>query len=154
MDTKIVEILLEHHDLVNKWGGTDKMTPLCWSAYHGDIEIVELLLKHGANPVWHNTPGCQFAIDLCGTRAMLRSIEGLEDDIDVEEVTKEDNGLHHKFSMKKEPKTSFGNPKECCRILLKWGVANLGKEHENEMFKSKKHPELNKSFIENKVSYD
>ena len=48
-DTEIVDLLLEHGDLVNKWGGTDKMTPLCWSSYHGDIEIVERLLKEKAN---------------------------------------------------------------------------------------------------------
>ena len=149
-DTEIVDLLLKHGDLVNKWGGTDKMTPLCWSSYHGDIEIVERLLKEKANPVWHNTPGCQFAIDLCGTRAMLRAIEGLTDDLDAEEAAKLSNELHrrNKSSMKKKPKTNFGNPKECCRILLKWGIAHLGKEKQNEMFiPSNKHPELNEQFI-------
>ena len=46
-DTKIVDILLENGDLINKWCGTDKMTPLCWAAYHGDIEIVQRLLAKG-----------------------------------------------------------------------------------------------------------
>ena len=122
-DTKIVDILLENGDLVNKWCGTDKMTPLCWAAYHGDIEIVQRLLAKDANAVWQNKPACQFAIDLCGTRAMLRSAEGLKDDIEVETT--------------KNARTNFGNPKECCRILLKYGVDNLGKEDENEMFRKR-----------------
>ena len=87
-DTKIVDILLENGDKINKWCGTDKMTPLCWAAYHGDIEIVQRLLAKGANAVWQNKPGCQFAIDLCGTRAMLRTTEGLKDDIEAETTKK------------------------------------------------------------------
>ena len=65
-DTKIVDILLENGDLVNKWCGTDKMTPLCWAAYHGDIEIAAVARK-GCKCSMQNKPACQFAIDLCGT---------------------------------------------------------------------------------------
>ena len=49
----------------------------------------------------------------------------------------------------KNARTNFGNPKECCRILLKYGVDHLGKEDENEMFKSGLYAaELNESLID------
>ena len=65
---------------------------------------------------------------------MLRSAEGLKDDIEVETT--------------KDARTNFGNPKECCKILLKHGVDNLGKEDENEMFESGLYAELNPSLID------
>ena len=43
-----VKILIQQGSDVNFVSRNEKMTPLHWAAYHNDVEVVKLLLEHGA----------------------------------------------------------------------------------------------------------
>ena len=72
-DAAIATKLIEAGDPVNAAKTTDHMSPLSWAAYHGDLEMLKVLLDPctgpRANSTWESLPNSTFPIDLAGLRA-------------------------------------------------------------------------------------
>ena len=146
-DAMIAKLLILAGDPVNAAKTTDHMSPLSWAAYHGDLELLTVLLDPctgpRANPIWESLPNQCFPIDLAGLRAAVNEYDvGEEEEEEGEEAVEEEEEdivrqrsdvLHS--SPQSVPTTNGGattrsssSPKECCMYLVEYGVACLGDE--------------------------
>ena len=141
-DAIIARLLILAGDPVNAAKSTDHMSPLSWAAYHGDLDLLSVLLDPctgpRANPVWESLPNQSFPIDLAGLRAASNGYEDVDGNdandavlLDAQPKSRAPGGSprivqHNKRGGK--PIRSSSLPKECCMYLVEYGVACLGEE--------------------------
>ena len=152
-DSDIARLLILAGDPVNASKTTDHMSPLSWAAYHGDLDLLLVLLDPctgpRANPIWESLPNQAFPIDLAGMRAEVNKYQGItsmnENDQNNDQNTgtnssNEKNGTtNDEFSslrLSSPRKKHLGgetirlnsSPSDCCIHLVQYGVACLGDE--------------------------
>ena len=135
-DTKIARLLLEAGDPVNVSKTSDKMSPVSWSAYHGDLELLQVLLDPcigpRANPIWASAPHNVFPIDLAGLRAVANFYGG----VGPMTATRHQNhdrdmaggGNGNGLDLTSGQLGQGQDPAACCQHLVAYGVKWLGHE--------------------------
>ncbi len=141
-DAKIARLLLEAGDPVNVSKTSDRMSPISWSAYHGDLELLKVLLDPcvgpRANPIWESAPHSAFPIDLAGLRAVANTYRGLlktsanashnQDRGGTTAISRGEAGGKSGRTLTSGQLGQGQDPAACCQHLVTYGVECLGHE--------------------------
>ena len=126
-DAKIARLLLEAGDPVNVSKKSDRMSPVSWAAYHGDLELLQVLLDPcigpRANPIWASAPHNAFPIDLAGLRAVANMYGGLSMTKDRKDNLEGSDG-NDRVKLTSGQLGQGQDPASCCQHLVSYGVKN------------------------------